>query len=182
MSQLFKYNMIALLMVAISRLVVTGLDFDDFSVGNYLWLPIGAAIMSYLLFDFKVFPGVFIGYMLAEIILEGGVADISQKEVMSRLMSSIAPIIAIGIMKQFSLSKFFDADRIVFSHIIFLVLLSAVTSTLLKTFFVYHKAEKFLADPIEHISSYLLGDMIGGVIFIVVGLKIVNILAKRKSV
>ena len=179
MSESVKYNIIALLMVAVSRLVVTGLDFEDFSVGNYLWLPIGAAIMSYLLFDFKVFPGVFIGYMLAEIILEGGIADISQKEAMSRLMSSIAPIIAIGVMKQFSLSRFFDADKIVFSHIIFLVLLSAVTSTLLKTFFVYNKTTEFLTNPLEHISSYLLGDMIGGVVFIVVGLKIVNALAKR---
>jgi len=177
MSESVKYNIIALLMVAVSRLVVTGLDFEDFSVGNYLWLPIGAAIMSYLLFGFRAFIGVYLGYILAEFILQSGF--VTEREAVSRLMSSIAPIIAIGIMKQFSLSKFFDADKIVFRHIIFLVLLSAIISTLLKTFFVYNKTGEFLANPIEHISSYLLGDMIGGVVFIVVGLKIVNALAKR---
>jgi hypothetical protein len=60
-----------------------------------------------------------------------------------------------------------------------LVLLSAVISTLLKTFFVYDKAEKFLADPVGHISSYLVGDMIGGIVFIYIGIKLSNLIFKR---
>jgi hypothetical protein len=60
-----------------------------------------------------------------------------------------------------------------------LVLLSAVISTLLKTFFVYDKAEKFLADPVGHIGSYLVGDMIGGIVFIYIGIKLSNLIFKR---
>ncbi len=170
--QFISHSFIALMMVALSRVLISGLDSTDFVIGNYLWLPIGAAILSYLLFGFKVFPGVLLGYLIAEVLIEGGVVDISQREVLSRTMSSLAPMMAISIMRLFSLSNFFDEDKINIGHIVFLVLLSAVISTLLKTFFVYQTAEKFLADPVGHIGSYLVGDMIGGIVFIYIGIKV----------
>lgn len=167
------------MMVALSRVLISGLDSTDFVIGNYLWLPIGAAIFSYLLFGFKVFPGVLLGYLIAEVIVEGSIADISQREVLSRTMSSLAPIFAIGIMRVFNLSNFFDDNKVNIAHIVFLVLLSAVISTLLKTFFVYQSAEKFLADPAGHIDSYLVGDMIGGIVFIYIGIKVSQLFFKK---
>jgi len=161
--------------------LISGLDHPDFVIGNYFWLPIGAVILSYLLFGFKVFPGVLLGYLIAEVLIEGSIGDISQRELLSRTMSSLAPIFAIGIMRVFSLSNFFDDDKINIGHVFFLVLLSAVISTLLKTFFVYDKAEKFLTDPVGHISSYLLGDMIGGMVFIYIGIKVFSAFATRKT-
>ena len=177
--QFMSHTLIALMMVALSRVLISGLDSTDFVIGNYLWLPIGAAIFSYLLFGFKVFPGVLLGYLIAEVIVEGSMADISQREVLSRTMSSLAPIFAIGIMRVFSLSNFFDDNKVNIGHIVFLVLLSAVISTLLKTFFVYQSAEKFLADPVGHISSYLVGDMIGGIVFIYIGIKVSQLFFKK---
>ena len=177
--QFMSHTLIALMMVALSRVMISGLDSTDFAIGNYLWLPIGAAIFSYLLFGFKVFPGVLLGYLIAEVIIEGGMADISQREVLSRTMSSLAPIFAIGIMRVFSLSNFFDDNKVNIGHIVFLVLLSAVFSTLLKTFFVYQSAEKFLADPVGHIGSYLVGDMIGGIVFIYIGIKVSRLFFKK---
>ena len=177
--QFMSHTLIALMMVALSRVLISGLDSADFVIGNYLWLPIGAAIFSYLLFGFKVFPGVLLGYLIAEVIVEGSIADISQREVLSRTMSSLAPIFAIGIMRAFSLSNFFDDNKVNIGHIVFLVLLSAVISTLLKTFFVYHSAEKFLIDPVGHISSYLVGDMIGGIVFIYIGIKVSQLFFKK---
>jgi integral membrane sensor domain MASE1 len=177
--QFMSHTLIALMMVALSRVMISGLDSTDFAIGNYLWLPIGAAIFSYLLFGFKVFPGVLLGYLIAEVIIEGGMADISQREVLSRTMSSLAPIFAIGIMRVFSLSNFFDDNKVNIGHIVFLVFLSAVISTLLKTFFVYQSAEKFLADPVGHIGSYLVGDMIGGIVFIYIGIKVSRLFFKK---
>ncbi len=177
--QFISHTLIALTMVALSRVLISGLDSPNFVIGNYLWLPIGAAILSYLLFGFKVFPGVLLGYLIAEVLIEGSVADISQRELLSRTMSSFAPIMAISIMRLFSLSNFFDDKKIYIGHVFFLVLLSAVISTLLKTFLVYDKAEKFLADPVGHIGSYLVGDMIGGIVFIYIGIKLSNLIFKR---
>jgi integral membrane sensor domain MASE1 len=177
--QFMSHTLIALMMVALSRVMISGLDSTDFAIGNYLWLPIGAAIFSYLLFGFKVFPGVLLGYLIAEVIIECGMADISQREVLSRTMSSLAPIFAIGIMRVFSLSNFFNDNKVNIGHIVFLVLLSAVISTLLKTFFVYQSAEKFLADPVGHIGSYLVGDMIGGIVFIYIGIKVSRLFFKK---
>ena len=177
--QFMSHTLIALMMVALSRVLISGLDSTDFVIGNYLWLPIGAAIFSYLLFGFKVFPGVLLGYLIAEVIVEGSIADISQREVLSRTMSSLAPIFAIGIMRVFNLSNFFDDNKVNIGHIVFLVLLSAVISTLLKTFFVYQSAEKFLADPVGHIGSYLVGDMIGGIVFIYIGIKVSQLFFRK---
>jgi integral membrane sensor domain MASE1 len=176
--QFISHTLIALTMVMVSRLLISGFDSKDFVIGNYLWLPIGAVILSYLLFGFKVFPGVLLGYLIAEMLIEGSVAgmyldaDISQRELLSRTMSSLGPIFAIVIMRAFSLSNFFDDNKINIGHIFFLVLLSAVISTLLKTFFVYKEAVKFLENPVEHIGSYLVGDMIGGIVFIYIGIKV----------
>ena len=181
--QFISHSLIALMMVLLSRVLISGLDSSDFVIGNYLWLPIGAAMLSYLLFGFKVFPGVLLGYLLAEVLIEGSIGDISQRELLSRTMSSLAPIFAISIMRVFSLSNFFDDDKINIGHVFFLVFLSAVISTLLKTFFVYDKADKFLADPVGHIGSYLLGDMIGGIVFIYIGIKIFSsFFAKNKLI
>jgi hypothetical protein len=77
------------------------------------------------------------------------------------------------------LSNFFDDNKVNIGHIVFLVLLSAVISTLLKTFFVYQSAEKFLADPVGHIGSYLVGDMIGGIVFIYIGIKVSRLFFKK---
>jgi len=180
--QFISHTLIALIMVASSRVLIAGLDHPDFSIGNYLWLPIGAAIFSYLWFGFKAFPGVLSGYLIAEVLIEGGMADISQREVLSRAMSSLAPIFAIVIMRLFSLPNIFNENKIKYGPFIFLVFLSAIISTLLKTFFVYHSSDKFLADPVGHIGSYLMGDMIGGIVYIYVGIKLSRIFLKNKLI
>jgi integral membrane sensor domain MASE1 len=176
--QFISHTLIALTMVMVSRLLIQGLDSVEFAKGNPLWLPMGAVILSYLLFGFKVFPGVLLGYLIAEVLIEGSVADmylnadISQREVLSRTVSSLGPIFAIIIMRVFSLSNFFDDNKINIGHIIFLVLLSAVISTLLKAFVIVGKRAEFLEKPVDFIGSYLLGDMIGGIVFIYIGIKV----------
>jgi len=76
-------NLIALTMIVLARVLSSPFDNVTPDIGNLLWFPIGAAVLSYLLFGFRVFPGVLLGYLIAEVIVEGGIVDISQKEVLS---------------------------------------------------------------------------------------------------
>ena len=50
------------------------IPFDNYniSVANYLWLPMGASILSILLFGFRAFTGVLLGYLVAALIIKGG--------------------------------------------------------------------------------------------------------------
>jgi len=155
--------------------------FDEITsdLGNLFWFPIGAAILSYLLFGFKVFPGVLLGYIIAEIVIEGGMLDITQREVLKRTASALAPIASISIMRIFTLSNFFDDEKINPGHIVFLIFLSAIISTLLKALLIDNQ----LPALDSYITTYLIGDMIGGMIFIYVGIKAFSILfAKNKLI
>ena len=165
-------------MLVFSRILSSPFDNVTTDLGNMLWLPSGAAILSYLLFGFRVLPGVFLGYLIGEVIVEFGIVDISQKEVLKRTASSLAPIISIGIMRYFSLSNFFDDDKINVGHVVFLIYLSAVISTLLKALLIDNE----LPELSKYISSYMIGDMIGGIVFIYVGIKLSHVFFKNKII
>lgn len=167
-NKIITYNLIAFAMLVLSRVLSSPFDNITPDLGNMLWLPIGAAILSYLLFSFRVLPGVFFGYLIAEIIVEGGVVDITQKEVLKRMASSLAPVFSIGVMRLFNLSNFFDDNKINMGHIIFLIFLSAITSTLLKALLIDNE----LPGLDGYITTYLMGDIIGGIVFIYIGIKV----------
>jgi len=170
------YNLIALALLVLARVLSSPFDNITPDLGNMLWFPIGAAILSYLLFGFRVFPGVLLGYLIAEVIVEGGIVDISQKEVLKRTASSLAPILSIGIMRSFNLSQFFNEIKIKISHVLFLIFLSAIFSTLLKALLI----DNGLPALDNYITTYLIGDLIGGVVFIYIGIKVSNLIYKKK--
>lgn len=177
--QFFLYNSIALVMLVISRILSFPFDEATSDLGNLLWFPIGAAILSYLLFGFKVFPGVLLGYLIAEMIIEGGVFDVTQREVLKRTASALAPVVSIGIMRMFNLSNFFDDKKINPGHVVFLIFLSAIISTLLKALLIDNQ----LPGLDSYITTYLIGDMIGGTIFIYMGIKVSStFFAKNKLI
>jgi hypothetical protein len=163
-------------------MVIAPFDYTDLSIGNYLWLPIGASILSYLLFGFKTFFGVFLGFALATIILKGSFDAVSVYSWMGRLITSLAPIVAIVMMRAFHLSDFFDSGKINFAHVVFLVILTSLISTLTK-FFIYPINEAVISNPVAFVQSYLLGDIIGGIVFIYVAIKIFTpLLVKNKLI
>ncbi len=166
-------------MLVAARFLSFPFDEATSDLGNLFWFPIGAAILSYLLFGFKVFPGVLLGYIIAEIVIEGGMFDITQREVLKRTASALAPIASISIMRIFTLSNFFDDEKINPGHIVFLIFLSAIISTLLKALLIDNQ----LPTLDSYITTYLIGDMIGGMIFIYVGIKAFSkLFAKNKLI
>jgi len=172
-------NLIVFAMVFIARMIIVPFDATDLSIGNYLWLPLGAVVMSYLLYGYKVFPGVFLAYILATVILKGSWDAISIYSYMGRLISSLAPLAAIMLMNAFHVSNFFDGAKINFKNIIFLIFLSSLLSTLAK-FFVYPINPETITDPVLFIQSYLMGDIIGGIVFVYIVVKLLPQLVKTR--
>jgi hypothetical protein len=98
---------------------------------------------------------------------------------MGRLISSLAPLAAIMTMDAFHVSNFFDGEKINFKNIVFLIFLSSLLSTLAK-FFVYPINLETITNPVLFIQSYLLGDMIGGIVFVYIVVKLLPQLVKTK--
>ena len=162
---LLKYNLYALVLVFISRYLAIPMDHFNSDIGNYLWLPMGAVILSYLVFGPRVFLGAFLGYLLAEMVIEGGVVYITQSEVMSRFVNTLLPLLAIMLFKAVNLSDFIQRGKLNYRLLLPLVVVASFLTTLTKTILLY-APEQFSAGKV-YFQSYLIGDIIGGVVFIV---------------
>lgn len=162
---LLKYNLYALTLVFISRYLAIPMDHFNSDIGNYLWLPMGAVILSYLLFGSRVFFGAFLGYLLAEVVVEGGTTYIGQTEVMSRLVNSLLPLLTILAFKALNLGDFIQQGRLNYRLVLPLVVVASFATTLTKTILLYAPAQ-FSAGKV-YFQSYLIGDVLGGVAFII---------------
>ena len=167
--ELILVNILAIIMVYISAMITGNVNE---LVGHPIWLQIGAITMSYLLFGFRVFIATFVGIILSGYFIwqwSGSTLNYVQA-----LAGCLAPLIAIQSMKLFKLSKFFEGEKLIFEHVIFLAILAGATNTLLKFLvntvvrnnFIYSELPPKQFDELEFIQSYLIGDIIGGIAFI----------------
>jgi hypothetical protein len=94
---------------------------------------------------------------------------------MGTLIGVLAPMVAISIMSLFHLSNFFNDSKIVYGHIIFLVILSSLINTITKLFLFFDKVKGVddkEVDALQFILSYLTGDILGGLVFVLLAVKI----------
>lgn len=165
---------IALIVFATSFLM-TWLSGVDIAIGNYLWLPIGAKILAFLLFGLWAFPGVLVGSLMSGFLLYDFASVNPIYGPLGSLVGVVAPMLAIIIMRFFRLSNFFNKEqKVQFGHVIFLVILSAFINTLFKLFIYLNKVTHLdgqTIDAVQFIQSYLVGDIIGGIVFIYIAFK-----------
>ena len=128
-------------------------------VGNFIWLPLGAVSLCYLLFGFRIVIAVFLAIMFSAHWFHEEPLFILTKN-MVHLVGTLAPLLAIASMKFFKLSNFFEGGKLVFQHLLFLVLLTALYNTLMK-FFVFSYFDNLSINAVKFIQGYLLGDILG---------------------
>jgi hypothetical protein len=141
--------------------------------GTQIWLQIGMITLCYLLFGYRVFFGVVAAIELSGLLIWHW--DISSPlNHLIAVVGAISPLLALASMRVFKLSSFFDGEQLVFQHVIFLIILTALYNTLIK-FFVYTTIQNnfFPLDPAtvnisatEFIQSYLYGDILGGLVIL----------------
>ena len=161
-------NFIVLLLV----LFVTFINGDVVAfAGTQIWLQIGMITLCYLLFGYRVFFGILVAIELSGLLIWHWDTSSPLNHLIA-IVGAISPLLALYSMKVFKLSSFFEGEVLVFQHVIFLVLLTALYNTLMK-FFVYTTVQNnfFTLDPApvnitatKFIQSYLYGDILGGLV------------------
>jgi len=139
--------------------------------GTQIWLQIGMITLCYLLFGYRVFFGVVAAIELSGLLIWHWDTSSPLNHLIA-VVGAISPLLALASMRVFKLSSFFDGEQLVFQHVIFLVILTALYNTLMK-FFAYTTIQNnfFPLDPApvnitatEFIQSYLYGDILGGLV------------------
>ena len=174
-----KYNIVAFVLVIISSLLIEYKTPMEISIGSLLYLPMGAAIFSYLLYGFGVLPGLaiantLIGYFLWDNWFGMGLTGVFGHVV----VGSLAPIAAIVMMKYFKLSEFYNGKEFNFRHVIFLVILTALINALLKFFILMGALPGFHA-PGQFILAHFVSNTLGGLVFIYGAIRLSSFLVKR---
>ena len=158
----FLYQNITAFLVIVFITFINGQSYIN---GNIIWLPIGAVSLCYLLFGFRVFIATFLAITLSSIWFHS--AEINGINWL-HLVGTFSPLLAISSMKFFKLSNFFDGDRLVFQHLLFLAILTALYNTLMK-FFIYtyislNDKDELSINAVHFIKNYLIGDILGSLI------------------
>ena len=148
-----------------------------------VWLVLGAVSMSYLLFGWRVLPAVFFGFHLSALYVFGwsidpfvyfsssgskGAHAITNH--VHGIVTTIGPLAAIYTMRIFRLSRFFEGEKLIFQHVIFLMILASFYNTFSK-FFIDTTVRTWLDLPIRidqatYVPSMLVGDLTGGIGFV----------------
>lgn len=142
----------------------------ELEVGSYMYLPLGAKILMYLIFGYRVFPGVIAACFAGGIFLMGSWGGNLYIGMLSACAGAVAPILAMCLMNLTHVSNFSKLSKIDFRHVLFLVVFTSVISALLK-FFVYTQDVTLNINAVTFITHYIRGDVIGGlvVIYLVLG-------------
>lgn len=175
-----KHNLIAFALVLSASWLIDSLGSFGLAKGSPLFLPMGAEILAYLIFGYRVLPGVMTAnFGVGCILWHDWFGSLVFGFLGHTVFGSIAPILAIQLMRSLHLSDFFQGDKINFRHILFLILLTALINTLGK-FFIYMNHIDETIDPVMFLLSYLGGDILGALVFIVLALKLMPFVFKSR--
>ena len=133
-------------------------------IGNLVWLPLGAMSLCFLLFGLRVFFVAILASQCSEFWFHS-VPFFDQVTLIRTVSGAIGPALAISSMKFFKLSNFFDGEKLVFQHLIFLAILTALFNTLI-AFFVssYIVSNDQGIESINatvFLKNFLIGDILG---------------------
>ena len=161
MRSALQYQLLAFLIVLICYFI-NGPAYPF--IGNLIWLPLGAMSLCFLLFGFEVIIAVLLATQLAEFWFHGE-PFFDQITLLRNVSGVIGPILAIASMRFFKLSNFFDGDKLIFHHLIFLAILTALLNTLIAffvtSFIVSHDQNIDAINATQFLKNFLIGDILG---------------------
>ena len=132
--------------------------------GNLIWLPLGAMSLCFLLFGFRVALAAIFASQCSEFWFNSQ-PFFDQLTLIMTVSGTVGPILAIASMRFFKLSNFFDGEKLVFHHLIFLAILTALFNTLIAFFVSSYIVSNGQANEVIHatdfLRNYLMGDILG---------------------
>ena len=160
-------NLIAFMAVFLSSILMINLSGYDVEVGSYLYLPIGAKILVFLLFGRHVLPGVIASCIFCGVVLFDSWGGNFAWGAFGAIMGAIAPLASMWLIEKFKLANYSNLKDINFRHILFLIFFTAILHSLTR-FVIYAKSEVFSINPVDFLGHYLVVDTIKGNTFKIV--------------
>ena len=165
-------NIVAFSSVFLAAYIMVFFGRFEVEVGTYFYLPLGAKILMYLLFGFRVFPGVLAACVASGVVLFNSWNDHLLLGTMAACAGALAPVITMQIMKAAKVCNFSNLRNIDFKHILFLIALTSIVSALLK-YFVYTQSITMNIDAVDFIVHYITGDVLGSLLVIYLVIKLI---------
>ena len=132
--------------------------------GNLIWLPLGGMSLCFLLFGFRVVFAAILASQLSEFWFHSQLF-FDQVTLIRTISGAMGPALAIASMRFFKLSNFFDGDKLVFHHLIFLAILTALFNTLtaffVSSYIVSNGQANETINATDFLRNYLMGDILG---------------------
>ena len=132
--------------------------------GNLIWLPLGGMSLCFLLFGFRVVFAAILASQLSEFWFHSQ-HFFDQVTLIRTISGAMGPALAIASMRFFKLSNFFDGDKLVFHHLIFLAILTALFNTLtaffVSSYIVSNGQANETINATDFLRNYLMGDILG---------------------
>jgi len=164
-------NLIAFLAIFLASIAMKYLSGFDVEIGSYLYLPIGAKILVFLLFGRQVLPGVMASCVFCGVVLFSSWGGNFVWGAVGALMGALAPLLSMWFIQKLKMVDFSELKAIDFRHILFLIFFTAIIHSLTR-FIIYAKSDVFVISPVDFLSHYLIGDMLGGIVVIWLVLKL----------
>lgn len=164
-------NLIAFIAVFLSSILMINLSGFDVQVGSYLYLPIGAKILVFLIFGKHVLPGVMFSCVFCGVVLFSSWGGNFVWGAAGAILGAITPIASIWILEYFKVANYSQLEKINFRHILFLIFFTSILHAISR-FIIYAKSSVFTINPVDFLTHYLVGDMLGGIVVIWIVLKI----------
>jgi len=164
-------NAVAFLSVFACASVMVLFGEFELEVSYWLYLPLGAKILMYLLYGYRVFPGILAACIATGVLLFNSWNGNLLIGSMAACAGAIAPIIAMIGMKLARICDLSNLYNIDFRNVIVLVATTSVVSALLK-YFVYMQDLTLTIDAFDFITHYITGDVLGSITVIYLVLKV----------
>lgn len=174
-------NLIAFIAVFLASVLMINLSNFDVEVGSYLYLPIGAKILVFLLFGRRVLSGVIISCIFCGVVLFSSWGGNFVWGSIGAIMGALSPLVSIWILEYFKLANYSELKDIDFKHILFLIFFVAVLHSLSR-FIIYAKSSVFTINPVDFLGHYLIGDIVGGIVVIWTVLKVMPFFVSSEKV
>lgn len=174
-------NLVAFLLMLIAYFPTSWAAHIDFSYGNLLFLPIGVSLFSYLCMGPRTLPGVLlantvVGYFLWGNWFGNGFSGFFGHVV----VGSVAPFLAILIVKSFQLDNFSENNTIKYGPCLLLIILTGFINTLGK-FFSFSDVLDESIEPLAFLGSFFVGDVLGAIVVMFIFAPIISPLIAKNG-
>jgi len=183
LNSIIKFNIIVFL-IGISHTLqyyllqdlVIGSDIYTIGIGYLLYLPLGFALVSVLIFRYFAILPILLVSLFFNTQIYGSSYPIT---ILFPIIDSFGPFLAIFLIEKMDLANFKNFPLTSKGHLLFLAIITAIINTSLKYSVYFFDASlryQWIDNgPANFLLTFITGDLVGAIIVVVIGYLVCNI-------